>query len=190
MPARPPTWCCPSPPHTLAPLRAAGEPPQKGPAVLGLLRHGAGKVGLYGDSSCLDSSHSKSRCFGLLSKMLQFAAGEVRRAWWCESLHAYRGECVEQTGGRMLLRSPCILGRRLLPNPCLPVPPVVCFAALHRCAQESPELLSPAALLAGHFGTFEGLPQRRPEFNFTEVSPVLNNAIRWVGGWVGGASVV
>ena len=53
--------------------------------------------------------------------------------------------------------------------------------------QEPTELLSPAALLGGHFGTFEGLPQRRPEFNFSEVSPVLNNAIRWGGGRLGGA---
>ena len=70
----------PLPTRLALPLRAAGEAPQRGPAVLGLLRHGAGRVGLYGDSSCLDSSHSKSRCFGLLSKMLQFAAGEVGRS--------------------------------------------------------------------------------------------------------------
>ena len=68
-----------------------------------------------------------------------------------------------------------------------PPPPRCCRPLADSRVQEPTELLSPAALLGGHFGTFEGLPQRRPEFNFSEVSPVLNNAIRWGGGRLGGA---
>jgi len=45
--------------------------------VLGLFQHGTGRVGLYGDSNCLDSSHSRSKCFKLLTAMLAWAAGEV-----------------------------------------------------------------------------------------------------------------
>lgn len=41
--------------------------------MLGLLNHGAGRVSLYGDSNCLDSSHQRSACFGLLYSLLQFA---------------------------------------------------------------------------------------------------------------------
>lgn len=50
--------------------------------MLGLLNHGAGRVALYGDSNCLDSSHQRSACFGLLYSLLQFATevGEVGAA--------------------------------------------------------------------------------------------------------------
>jgi membrane-bound transcription factor site-1 protease len=48
--------------------------------VLALLQHGAGRLGLYGDSNCLDSSHSRSRCFKLLAKMLEWASGKVGRS--------------------------------------------------------------------------------------------------------------
>lgn len=48
--------------------------------MLALFQHGLGRVGLYGDSNCLDSSHSRSRCFALLASMLKWAAGEVSRA--------------------------------------------------------------------------------------------------------------
>ena len=47
--------------------------------MLGLLQHGKGRVGLYGDSNCLDSSHSRSKCFKLLGHMIKWAAGEVRQ---------------------------------------------------------------------------------------------------------------
>lgn len=47
--------------------------------MLGLFQHGSGRVGLYGDSNCLDSSHSRSKCFKLLTSLLAWAAGEVRR---------------------------------------------------------------------------------------------------------------
>ncbi|EFN59013.1 hypothetical protein CHLNCDRAFT_33771 [Chlorella variabilis] len=63
-----------------SPCAAAAQSPAPGFPVLGLLQHGAGRVGLYGDSNCLDSSHSRSKCFKLLIKMAAWAAGEVRRA--------------------------------------------------------------------------------------------------------------
>ncbi|CAL8462817.1 g2351 [Coccomyxa elongata] len=44
-------------------------------AVLGLTQHnGGGRVAVYGDSNCLDSSHMRSPCFRLLAKLLQYVA--------------------------------------------------------------------------------------------------------------------
>ena len=34
----------------------------------------AGKVAVYGDSNCLDSSHQRSSCYNLLIKLIQYAA--------------------------------------------------------------------------------------------------------------------
>lgn len=61
-----------------APALPADQPEKAGPPVLALFQHGLGRVGLYGDSNCLDSSHSRSNCFDLLAAMLKWAAGEVR----------------------------------------------------------------------------------------------------------------
>jgi hypothetical protein len=41
-----------------------------------------------------------------------------------------------------------------------------------------PALTPATALLTKHHGNFEGLPQRRADFNLSEVSPVLQNALR------------
>ena len=43
-------------------------------AVLGLMQHKGGRVAVYGDSNCLDSSHMRSPCFRLLAKLLQYVA--------------------------------------------------------------------------------------------------------------------
>lgn len=59
------------------PRLPADQPDKPGPPVLALYNHGAGRVGLYGDSNCLDSSHSRSKCFKLLTAMLTWAAGGV-----------------------------------------------------------------------------------------------------------------
>ncbi|CAI7861301.1 unnamed protein product [Closterium sp. NIES-53] len=42
-------------------------------SVLGLVERGKGKVAVFGDSNCLDSSHLVSDCFWLLREMLSFA---------------------------------------------------------------------------------------------------------------------
>lgn len=34
----------------------------------------AGRVAVYGDSNCLDSSHQRSSCYNLLIKLIQYAA--------------------------------------------------------------------------------------------------------------------
>lgn len=47
-----------------------GNAPQH--AVFGLAEHGDGKVALYGDSNCLDSSHQRSNCFGMLKKTIEY----------------------------------------------------------------------------------------------------------------------
>ena len=43
-------------------------------AVLGFTSHGEGRLAVYGDSNCLDSSHQRSSCFGLLTKAIQYVA--------------------------------------------------------------------------------------------------------------------
>ena len=86
--------------------------------MLGLLRHGGGRVALYGDSNCLDSSHQQGNCHDLLLKLLAFAAGG------------------------------------------------------------SDDLLTPGTKLNATFGSLEGLPQRRDDYNFTEVSRVLSEPLR------------
>jgi membrane-bound transcription factor site-1 protease len=43
------------------------------------MQHGGGRLALYGDSNCLDSSHQRSRCFKLLTHLLEWAGGKVRQ---------------------------------------------------------------------------------------------------------------
>ena len=47
-----------------------GNTPQH--AMFGLTEHGEGKIAIYGDSNCLDSSHQRSNCFSLLQKTLAY----------------------------------------------------------------------------------------------------------------------
>lgn len=51
---------------------------QEDPAVLGLLDIGAGRIGVYGDSNCLDSSHMVTNCYWLLKKMLDFTSSNIK----------------------------------------------------------------------------------------------------------------
>ena len=48
--------------------------------LLGLARHGEGRVAVYGDSGCLDSSHQRSPCYGLLQALLAYVATVSRSA--------------------------------------------------------------------------------------------------------------
>ena len=41
-------------------------------AVLGLTAFHKGRIAVYGDSNCLDSSHMRTPCFRLLSKLLTY----------------------------------------------------------------------------------------------------------------------
>lgn len=43
-------------------------------AVLGVTAYEKGRVAVYGDSNCLDSSHMRTPCFRLLSKLLTYVA--------------------------------------------------------------------------------------------------------------------
>ena len=47
--------------------------------MLGLTEHKGGRVAVYGDSNCLDSSHMRSPCFRLLAKLLQYVATVSRK---------------------------------------------------------------------------------------------------------------
>eukprot|EP00756_Hemistasia_phaeocysticola_P013388 Hpha_TRINITY_DN15276_c0_g4::TRINITY_DN15276_c0_g4_i1::g.66477::m.66477/K08653/MBTPS1; membrane-bound transcription factor site-1 protease len=59
---------------------------KKDVAILGTLQAGAGRIGVYGDSNCLDSAHSSNRhCYDLLVGLLQWTEGrgvppELQRA--------------------------------------------------------------------------------------------------------------
>ncbi len=55
--------------------RDAGSDPPRDAGVLGLFQHGAGRVALYGDSNCLDSSHQSTSCFEFLKPLLAWTVG-------------------------------------------------------------------------------------------------------------------
>jgi len=46
--------------------------------ILGLMAMGEGRISVYGDSNCLDSSHMITNCFTLLRKILDFTSEDVR----------------------------------------------------------------------------------------------------------------
>ncbi|XP_022144866.1 subtilisin-like protease SBT6.1 isoform X1 [Momordica charantia] len=47
--------------------------------ILGLLEEvGEGRIAVYGDSNCLDSSHMVTNCYWLLRKILDFTSGNIR----------------------------------------------------------------------------------------------------------------
>ncbi|KAG8376026.1 hypothetical protein BUALT_Bualt09G0020100 [Buddleja alternifolia] len=46
--------------------------------ILGLLEAGDGRIAVYGDSNCLDSSHMVTNCYWLLKKLLDFTAKNMR----------------------------------------------------------------------------------------------------------------
>ncbi|CAI9100335.1 OLC1v1037310C2 [Oldenlandia corymbosa var. corymbosa] len=46
--------------------------------ILGLVGVGNGRVAVYGDSNCLDSSHMVTNCYWLLKKMLNYTSKNVR----------------------------------------------------------------------------------------------------------------
>ncbi|KAF3441932.1 hypothetical protein FNV43_RR15847 [Rhamnella rubrinervis] len=46
--------------------------------ILGLIEVGEGRVAVYGDSNCLDSSHMVTHCYWLLRKILDFTSGNIK----------------------------------------------------------------------------------------------------------------
>ncbi|XP_027072249.1 subtilisin-like protease SBT6.1 [Coffea arabica] len=46
--------------------------------ILGLLEVGGGRIAVYGDSNCLDSSHMVTNCFWLLKRLLNFTSGNIK----------------------------------------------------------------------------------------------------------------
>ncbi|KAJ9688426.1 hypothetical protein PVL29_014216 [Vitis rotundifolia] len=46
--------------------------------ILGLLELGEGRIAVYGDSNCLDSSHMVTHCYWLLRKILDFTSGNIK----------------------------------------------------------------------------------------------------------------
>nr|DAD44666.1 TPA_asm: hypothetical protein HUJ06_002896 [Nelumbo nucifera] len=50
----------------------------KASSILGLVDMGSGRIAVYGDSNCLDSSHMVTNCFWLLKKILDFTSRNIR----------------------------------------------------------------------------------------------------------------
>jgi hypothetical protein len=46
--------------------------------ILGAVEAGLGRIAVYGDSNCLDSSHIMSNCYWLLKKLLDFTSHNIR----------------------------------------------------------------------------------------------------------------
>ncbi|KAA8523120.1 hypothetical protein F0562_009543 [Nyssa sinensis] len=46
--------------------------------ILGLLEVGGGRIAVYGDSNCLDSSHMVTNCYWLLKKILDFTSRSIK----------------------------------------------------------------------------------------------------------------
>ncbi|CAM6003006.1 unnamed protein product [Sphagnum balticum] len=46
--------------------------------ILGAVEAGSGRIAVYGDSNCLDSSHIMSNCYWLLKKLLDFTSCNIR----------------------------------------------------------------------------------------------------------------
>ena len=46
--------------------------------ILGFLEASSGRVAVYGDSNCLDSSHMVTNCFWLLKKILEFTSKNIK----------------------------------------------------------------------------------------------------------------
>ncbi|XP_059634967.1 subtilisin-like protease SBT6.1 isoform X2 [Cornus florida] len=46
--------------------------------ILGLLEMGKGRIAVYGDSNCLDSSHMVTNCYWLLRKILDFTSKNIK----------------------------------------------------------------------------------------------------------------
>lgn len=47
-------------------------------SILGMVEAGEGRIAVYGDSNCLDSSHMVTNCYWLLRKIVEFAGNKVR----------------------------------------------------------------------------------------------------------------
>lgn len=47
-------------------------------SILGLVEVGQGRIAVYGDSNCLDSSHMVTNCYWLLKKILDFTSRNIR----------------------------------------------------------------------------------------------------------------
>ncbi|ERM98579.1 hypothetical protein AMTR_s00109p00040520 [Amborella trichopoda] len=47
-------------------------------SILGLVEAGVGRISVYGDSNCLDSSHMVTNCYWLLRKILDFTSRKIK----------------------------------------------------------------------------------------------------------------
>ncbi|KAL5651042.1 hypothetical protein ACJX0J_036500, partial [Zea mays] len=47
-------------------------------SILGVIEAGEGRIAVYGDSNCLDSSHMVTNCYWLLRKILEFTGNRVK----------------------------------------------------------------------------------------------------------------
>ena len=68
-----------------------GAPPNAD-GLLGLAPHGSGRIAIYGDSGCLDASHQRTACHGLLTALLAYVT-EVGVSFE-RNLHLMRTQAV------------------------------------------------------------------------------------------------
>lgn len=47
-------------------------------SILGMMEAGKGRVAVYGDSNCLDSSHMVTNCYWLLRKLVEFTGNRIK----------------------------------------------------------------------------------------------------------------
>jgi hypothetical protein len=47
-------------------------------SILGMMEAGEGRIAVYGDSNCLDSSHMVTNCYWLLRKIVDFTGNRVK----------------------------------------------------------------------------------------------------------------
>ncbi|KAL4572223.1 hypothetical protein LXL04_018993 [Taraxacum kok-saghyz] len=66
--------------HRFPFFNTAGNGPtdKEDAAILGVVEVGKGRIAVYGDSNCLDSSHMVDDCFWLLQKMLDFTSENIK----------------------------------------------------------------------------------------------------------------
>lgn len=64
--------------------------------ILGLLAVGGGRIAVYGDSNCLDSSHMVTHCYWLLKKILDFTSKNIRDpVLFADSVRTDKPLCIE-----------------------------------------------------------------------------------------------
>lgn len=142
-------------------------------AAIALFSSGNGRVVVAGDSNCLDSSHVRKPCFDALDQLLAFAlkVGACKGPCFVCGCRFMIAQVDSQTHTKQEM--PKFLQFRDVEK--LSGCPLV----FQNILQEKETLTSEATASKGISARVEK-PLRRDDFNFTSVSRVLQNPIRYV----------